>query len=109
MKKIIHIYKDPDNEIVISKDHYHGVVVQVIRIVDQLQNTNEGLVSVRRNNVVKTIDVKLSPTFKDEVSKAIEEAKKTIASIKEADERINGLLNDYLSSHKDLNEPEQLG
>lgn len=105
MKKQILIYQDPDNEIILSKDHYHGIVVQVVRKVDQMVNTNEGLVNQRTNQVPFSKIVKITTTFKKDIDTAIGEAKYFISQILKQDEEINGMLNDYLSQNRDLNEP----
>lgn len=106
--KQVYVYKDPDNQIVISKDHYHGVVVQVVRLVDQLQRTASGEITQHRTaNVVLSQTVKLDDNFKVSVQKAIEVAKNFITSIIKNDESINGLLNDYKSQNRELNEPDK--
>jgi hypothetical protein len=108
MKKQIYIYKDENNSIVLSKDHYHGVVIQVIRFVDQLVRTQDNLLICHKNhNVVHEVVIKVSPTIREEVAAAIAKSRLVIDEIKNKDNQIDGLINDYHSMHRDLNEPEQ--
>ena len=104
MKKIIVIHDDVDNSIILCKDHYHGIVVQVLRKVDQLVPTFDGVENIRKVNVVHQEIVKVSSDFRAGVDKAIVGAKAFLEHVLKQDAEINGLLNDYLSSHKDLNE-----
>lgn len=108
MKKHVVLFKDEDNEIVLSKDYFNGVVVQVVRLVDQLKNTSEGLVQTRAQNVIFFREAKVtSPNFKADVAAAIEQCRNHLQDIKKKDEEINGLLNDYLSQNRNLNEPAE--
>lgn len=112
MKKIVYIERDDYNAIVISRDHYHGVAIQVIRFVDQLSpiGPNNELSNIKNQRVVHQILVKIEPgkdTFKDEVYKAVMLAKEKLAEIKIQDRLISGVLNDYSSIRKDLNQDEQ--
>lgn len=107
MKKQIFLFKDENNAIVLSKDHYNGVVVQVIRFVDQAFEHEGQLLHHKTNQVTNQIIVKVSSTMRDEVAKAIVASKQFLADIKLKDDQIDGLINDYLSSHRELNEPDQ--
>lgn len=111
MKKIIYIEKSELNAIVIVRDNYKGVVVQVIRFVDQLvpSGDNNKLVNVRNSQVIDTSVVNIKPgsVFKDEVSKAITKSREFLAGIKLQDQEIEGLMANYYSQNKGLNEDEQ--
>ena len=108
MRKQVNLYKDENNAIILSKDHYHGVVMQVIRFVDQLRiGADNQLVHHKNHNVVNEIIIKVGPTMRDDVAAAFAKSKTFIDEIKTKDNLIDGLLNDYHSSHRDLNEPEQ--
>lgn len=106
MKKVI-VYKDNDNEIIVSKDYHHGVVVQVIRYIDALQQTNEGtLTNIVKPQVMFSKQIGISQ-MREEISKVIAEAQAVINDLKEKDQKIYGLLNDLFSAHRDLNEPAE--
>lgn len=107
MKKQIILYKDENNSIILSKDHYHGVVVQVIRYVDQLIRTPENLLAHHKtHNVIQETIIKVSPSMREDVAAAFAKGKLLIDEIKKHDDQIDGLLNDYNSAHRDLNEPD---
>jgi len=108
MKNQVYLYKDENKSIVLSKDHYHGVVVQVVRFVDQLQPGSNGeLYNVKTNNVVFQVLVPITEDFRKLTAEAIKKCEAYIKDMTDKENVINGLLNDYYSSHKDLNEPGQ--
>lgn len=111
MKKITYIEKDEHNAIVVCRDHFNGVVVQVVRFVDQIQPSGPDnlLTNVRTNHVVKSFEVRLKEqeTFKDEVQSAIKKAKEYLGEIRRKDQSIDGVLNDLYSQHKALNDNKE--
>lgn len=107
MKKQIFLLKDENNAIVLSKDNFNGVVIQVVRFVDQAFQHEGQMLVHKTNQVVFQLVVAVGSAMRDEVAKAILESKKFLADIKSKDDQIDGLINDYLSSHRELNEPDQ--
>lgn len=107
MNKII-VYKDEDNEIVVSKDHYHGVVVQVIRYIDTLQQTSSGeLMSLVKAQVIATEKVNVHSDMRNQVQQAIQKCQAVVNDLKEKDKKINGLMLDLFSGYRELNEPRK--
>jgi hypothetical protein len=108
MKNQIYLYKDDNKAIVLSKDHYHGVVVQVVRFIDQLQpGPNGELYNVKTNSVVFQVLVPITELFRNQTAEAIKKCEVYLQDMTAKDNEIDGLLNDYYSAHKDLNEPGQ--
>jgi hypothetical protein len=114
MDNIVFISKDENNAIAICKDNYNGVAVQVIRFVDQLKpsgNIYSELVNIRSQQVINQIIVNVNSesksTFKERVNNAVSESKEFLAKIKEQDSKIDGVMKDYLSQFRGLNEEEE--
>lgn len=114
MKKIVYIENDGLNAIAICRDNYKGVVIQVVRLLDQLVKSglDNQLSNVRTNQVVHQVVVPLNQnnnsktqdSFKTRVQTAISDCREVLTNIRNADKSIDGLLNDYHSQFKELNE-----
>lgn len=104
--KQVFIYKDEDNQILIAKDGFKGVAVQVVRLVDQLRPNHENqLENFRTSHVVNQRVIPLDANFRANVKSAIEVAKEIVEDMKKSDQEIAGLMNDYYSSNREINEP----
>ena len=112
MKKVI-LYMDGENEILLSKDHYHGVALQVIRYIDSMQQTPDNLLvniktaKVIHQKIMKIPENKDMVSFRGDIQKEIAECQAVVNNIKENDQKINGLMNDFFSAHRELNEPAE--
>lgn len=116
MRKIVYIEKDEQNAIAVCKDNFRGIVVQLIRFVDQLKpaGLEKELTNIRTNQVVCQWEVKIldkdkkvKEDFREDVEKAIKEAKQELAKIKNQDQKIDGLLETYYSQNKVLNDTQE--
>jgi len=109
MKKIVYINKNELNAIAICRDNYNGVAIQVIRFVDQLvpNGPDNQVVSIKNSTVLKTfmVDIVSDPTsFKSRIQQTIAQAREFLSIIEKQDKDIDGILNDYYSQFKGLNE-----
>lgn len=117
MKKIVYIEKDEHNAIAICKDGFQGVVVQLIRFVDQLKpaGLEQEITKIRTKQVIGQwqVEVKnlqdgsLNEDFRKHVDDAINQAKNKLASIHNQDKKISGLLDNYFSQNRSINEDYQ--
>ena len=111
MRKMVYINKNENGGIAICKDGFNGVAIQVIRFVDQLKptGTDGELTQHKTNVVIKQILVKhTTQNFKESVEKSILEAKDFMKVIALQDKDIDGVMNDYYSQNKPLNESEEI-
>ena len=91
-----------------SKDNYKGVAIQVCRKIEQLKpDANNVMTTFRNFQTLKQTVIAYSPNMKDDVAKALVDAKEFLAQVRSQEKEIDGLLNDYLSQNVKINEPEQ--
>lgn len=111
MNKPVYIEKDDVCGIVVCKDNYNGVVIQAVRFVDKLipSGPDNSLTNIKTTCVIKQVEVKVvgDEDFKPRVSKAIAMVREFLAKVRKQDQDIDGLLNDYRSQHKDLNQDDK--
>lgn len=115
MKKIVFIEKDEHNAIAVCKDNFKGIVVQIIRFVDQVvpSGPNNVNTNIRNHSVIKQIAVPvanekgMNEDFRLCVDKAIKEAREYVAVLHQQDNKIDGLMKDLLSQNKGINEHKE--
>lgn len=115
MKKHVYIEKDESNAIVMSKDHYKGLTLQVVRFVDQqVPNDSGELVTHRTMMVVHQENVPLSidnqevyKQFDTLLKESIQRCKQKLADIRKADQKLDEVLSKTLEQHKALNDDER--
>ena len=104
--KRVYLYKDEENEIVLTEDNFTSVVVQLVRKVNTLAPNSSGeLVNIRKEwvllqSVVNTDEENIRAKVKEKIEITFVELEK----IKKKDSIVDGILNDYLSQNQKLNE-----
>ena len=105
----IYVHKDDIAIIVLSKDHHKGIVVQLAVFVDQLAPNNQNeLINHRKLSVISSTTVPVTtPSLKNVVAQEIQKAQALLADIHQSHRTLDGVLTDYKSAYKDINEPEK--
>ena len=107
------LYDDDIIAISLFKDNHHGVVVQMYRYTEQMIPNDKGGMQTKRNksplfteNVGLTKDkvLKSADAFKADVQLAIDKMYKEHQKIQTQDNTIDGVLNDYRSQNRKLND-----
>jgi len=109
MKKIVYIERDDNYAIILSNDSMNGVAVQVVMYVNQLTPDPNGmLVNVRNTQVVDCSTISLGgDDFKERVKKQLAHSKHYLASLRKGSVEIEGVMNDYRSQFRNINEDEK--
>lgn len=112
--KTVYIEKDNRNAIAISSDNHKGIVVQLVAYCDSLKSSSENpneIINQRPVQLIQQWFVDVVPEvvngnlveFREAVRAKVELAKKELAKVRENHKKIDGILNDLQSQHKDLN------
>lgn len=106
MKKV-YIHNDNLACIVLSKDHHNGIVIQLAVYTEALRvGQDNELVSYISTKVIHEVVVPVtSPEFKKAVSDAIQVAQHQLVQVQQKHQILDGILNDYYSQNRELNEP----
>lgn len=101
----VYLYKDEKNEIIMSTDGYNSIVIQNIRNVECLgSNSSSELVSTRRQHVILTSIINVDEeNFKSKVKEKVEIHLDFLNAINKKEQKIKGVLNDFLSSYREVN------
>lgn len=113
--KTVYIERDIKNSIAISSDNHNGIVVQLIAYGDSFSSSSEDPKEIINKRPVQLIQQWFVPVistdiingsiieFREAVRAKVELAKKELAKLRENHKKIEGILNDLESQHKELN------
>ena len=113
----IYVHKDENNAIVLYRDSFKAISVQLIRFTSQQVPNAEGILVAQRRSIglwrqdvplVSEKGTKIKPEiFRQKVAETISKARIEMAKIKKNDDVIEGVLNDYHSQNKGINHGQQ--
>ena len=106
MKKV-YVHHDEQSCIVLTKDHHNGICIQLGVYTDQMVPNVDNLLIMSRNlKVVDSTVINTStPNFKQAISEKVKELQHKVVLIQESHKILDGVLNDYHSQNRDINEP----
>lgn len=107
MKNKVYVHNDPLACIVLSKDHHNGIVVQLATYVDTLRPDNSGeLISYTTTKVIYEAVIAITThDFRKAVADSIQLAQYKLTEVQNQHQILDGILNDYYSQNRELNEP----
>jgi hypothetical protein len=107
MKSKVYIHNDNLACIVLSKDHHNGIVVQLAVYAESLRPNHDGeLIAFTTTKVIYESIIPVStPEFRKAVADTIKTAQFKLTEVQNQHQILDGILNDYYSQNRDLNEP----
>jgi hypothetical protein len=103
----VYIHNDDLACIVLSKDHHNGIVVQLAVYTNSLRpDNNNELINFTSTKVIHEVIVPVNAVdFRKAVADAIQIAQHQLVQIQQKHQVLDGILNDYYSQNRELNEP----
>ncbi len=109
MREQIYIHNDEQACIVLSKDHHNAIVVQLaVYVFTLVPNIDNQLIYSRNTKVIyEAIIATTTHNFKNAVADSIKLAQHKLSEVQQQHKVLDGVLNDYYSAYRDLNEPRE--